>query len=101
MCGRRLRRIGQHPGHGLPGGRLRTALPRARPHRAVVGALNWSHAAASGTIGGMSAHVVFIGIDGVRLDTMSEARTPTLDRLAAQGFLRQVTVNAAGPTISG
>lgn len=47
------------------------------------------------------SHVLFVGMDGVRLDTMATATTPRLDQLAADGFLQAVTVNAAGPTISG
>lgn len=48
-----------------------------------------------------SRHVVIVGIDGVRLDTMRAAVTPALDHLAGQGFLAVVRVNDAGPTISG
>lgn len=47
------------------------------------------------------SHVLFVGMDGVRLDTMTGASTPRLDQLAAEGFLEAVTVNAADPTISG
>ncbi|HLT60305.1 MAG TPA: alkaline phosphatase family protein [Microlunatus sp.] len=46
-------------------------------------------------------HVLFVGIDGVRYDTVRELDTPALDRVAAAGFLQPVRVNAAGPTISG
>lgn len=47
------------------------------------------------------AHVVVFGIDGVRYDTLCQARTPQLDTIAAAGFLAPVRVNQAGPTISG
>lgn len=46
-------------------------------------------------------HILFVGIDGVRYDTLLELNTPALDRVAAQGFLHDLQVNAAGPTISG
>lgn len=46
-------------------------------------------------------HVLFVGIDGVRFDTLAEQLTPALDRVAAAGFLQSLQVNAAGPTISG
>lgn len=48
-----------------------------------------------------SAHVVVFGIDGVRFDTLQQARTPHLDSIAAAGFLAPVRVNDAAPTISG
>ena len=47
------------------------------------------------------AHVVVIGIDGVRYDTLTEVTTPHLDRVAAAGFLRPVSVHPEVPTISG
>lgn len=46
-------------------------------------------------------HVLVIGIDGVRYDTVCDVETPALDRMAQRGFLQPVQVNAAGPTISG
>ncbi len=46
-------------------------------------------------------HILFVGIDGVRYDTLLEQQTPALDRVAADGFLQDVQVNASGPTISG
>ncbi len=46
-------------------------------------------------------HILFVGIDGVRYDTLLELDTPAVDRVAAQGFLQDLQVNAAGPTISG
>lgn len=46
-------------------------------------------------------HVLIVGVDGVRWDTLAEVDTPHLDRLAASGFLVPVTVDPAGPTISG
>lgn len=49
----------------------------------------------------MTAHVLIIGIDGVRHDTLLEVATPHLDAVAARGFLGALRVNDAGPTISG
>ncbi|MBZ2199686.1 alkaline phosphatase family protein [Occultella gossypii] len=46
-------------------------------------------------------HVLVVGIDGVRYDTLREVATPHLDALEAAGFLRPLRVNDAGPTISG
>jgi len=46
-------------------------------------------------------HVLVVGIDGVRLDTLRTVATPHLDALATHGFLVPVRVNDAGPTISG
>ena len=46
-------------------------------------------------------HILFVGIDGVRYDTLLEQQTPALDRVAADGFLQDLQVNASGPTISG
>ena len=48
-----------------------------------------------------STHVLVVGIDGVRYDTLLEVATPVIDRIAEQGFLRKIRVNDAGPTISG
>jgi predicted AlkP superfamily pyrophosphatase or phosphodiesterase len=50
---------------------------------------------------GAGQHVLVIGIDGVRYDTLTELPTPNLDAIAAAGFLAPVRVNDAGPTISG
>lgn len=47
------------------------------------------------------SHVLVIGIDGVRFDTLQEVQTPAIDAIAEQGFLRSIRVNDAGPTISG
>lgn len=49
----------------------------------------------------MRPHVVVLGLDGVRYDTLLAARTPELDAVAAAGFLAPVRVNDAAPTISG
>lgn len=49
----------------------------------------------------MTAHVLVIGIDGVRYDTLGEVATPHLDALAARGTSAPLRVNDAGPTISG
>jgi len=46
-------------------------------------------------------HVLLIGIDGVRPDTLDEVPTPHLDSIAAAGFHRRVRVHPAVPTISG
>lgn len=48
-----------------------------------------------------AAHVLLIGIDGVRHDTLGEVDTPHLDAIAAAGFLRPVLVHPDVPTISG
>ena len=47
------------------------------------------------------AHVLVIGIDGVRFDTLEEVDTPHLDAIAAVGFRRPVQVHPEVPTISG
>lgn len=49
----------------------------------------------------MREHVVVFGVDGVRYDTLREARTPTLDAIAGDGFIGSFRVNDAAPTISG
>ena len=49
----------------------------------------------------MTAHVLVIGVDGVRHDTLLEVATPHLEALAGRGFLAPLRVNDAGPTISG
>lgn len=48
-----------------------------------------------------AAHVLVIGIDGAGYDPVTEVPTPQLDRLAAAGFLRPVSVHPEVPTISG
>lgn len=48
-----------------------------------------------------SSRVLVVGVDGVRYDTLLAARTPELDRIAADGFLTPVRVNPFNPTISG
>jgi len=45
--------------------------------------------------------VVVFGIDGVRLDTLSQANTPHLDAIAADGFLTKTRIRDVNPTISG
>lgn len=45
--------------------------------------------------------VLVVGIDGVRLDTMAELRTPHLDSVAARGFLAPVRVEPDAPSLSG
>ena len=44
--------------------------------------------------------VLLIGLDGVRVDILAEARTPNLDALAATGFFAD-SVRTAEPTVSG
>ncbi len=44
--------------------------------------------------------VLLIGVDGVRVDVLAEARTPNLDALAAAGFSTD-RVRTADPTVSG
>lgn len=44
---------------------------------------------------------LLIGIDGVRLDRLSAARTPHLDALIERGFLREGRIPAHTATISG
>ncbi|WP_254779964.1 alkaline phosphatase family protein [Arthrobacter sp. cf158] len=46
-------------------------------------------------------HVLVVGIDGVRYDSLSSAATPALDRIAQQGFLVPVRVHDKNATISG
>lgn len=46
-------------------------------------------------------HVLVIGVDGVRYDTLRRLSTPGIDAIERAGFLRSVRVNDAGPTISG
>ncbi|SCD66061.1 haloacid dehalogenase superfamily, subfamily IA, variant 3 with third motif having DD or ED [Streptomyces sp. TverLS-915] len=46
-------------------------------------------------------HVLVVGIDGVRLDTLTRASTPHLDTVARAGFLTPVTVADDTPTMSG
>ncbi|MEU9733078.1 HAD-IA family hydrolase [Streptomyces sp. NPDC048002] len=49
-----------------------------------------------------AAHrVLVVGIDGVRLDTLTRLPTPHLDALAGDGFLVPVEVDADTPTLSG
>lgn len=49
----------------------------------------------------VTQHVLIVGVDGVRHDTLLEVATPHLDALTSRGFLAPVRVNDAGPTISG
>ncbi|WP_147917942.1 alkaline phosphatase family protein [Ruania zhangjianzhongii] len=48
-----------------------------------------------------AAHVLVVGVDGVRYDTLVEVDTPHLDAIAAAGFRRPVQVHPQVPTISG
>ncbi|MBP2268065.1 arylsulfatase A-like enzyme [Pseudarthrobacter sp. PvP004] len=46
-------------------------------------------------------HVLVVGIDGVRFDSLGAAATPALDRIAREGFLTPVRVHEKNATISG
>ncbi|MEV0174677.1 HAD-IA family hydrolase [Streptomyces sp. NPDC050803] len=46
-------------------------------------------------------HVLVVGIDGVRLDTLHRLPTPHLDAVAGAGFLAPVEVDEDTPTMSG
>jgi arylsulfatase A-like enzyme len=46
-------------------------------------------------------HVLVVGIDGVRYDSLRSAATPALDRIAQHGFLVPVRVPDKNATISG
>lgn len=46
-------------------------------------------------------HLLVVGFDGVRYDTLQAARTPVLDDLSARGVLLPVQVDRRNPTISG
>lgn len=46
-------------------------------------------------------HVLVVGMDGVRADTVHQANTPSLDALAGAGFAATVRVDDRNPTISG
>lgn len=46
-------------------------------------------------------HVLVVGIDGVRYDSLLAASTPALDRLAVSGLLLPVRVHEKNVTISG
>jgi arylsulfatase A-like enzyme len=50
--------------------------------------------------GGAERKVLLIGLDGVRIDVLSEASTPNLDRLIAEGTFSDAVVTAE-PTVSG
>jgi predicted AlkP superfamily pyrophosphatase or phosphodiesterase len=47
------------------------------------------------------AKVLLVGIDGVRFDTLQQAHTPTLNRLARAGCQRPMVIPEEGITISG
>ncbi len=49
----------------------------------------------------MSAHILVVGIDGVRLDTLRAARTPHLDAVEAAGWLAEFELSEDAPTLSG
>ncbi|AKU19016.1 hypothetical protein VV02_16715 [Luteipulveratus mongoliensis] len=45
--------------------------------------------------------LLLIGLDGVRLDTLREARTPNIDTISAAGFFAPVEVSRQAPSASG
>lgn len=47
------------------------------------------------------SHVLVVGIDGVRYDSLLTTFTPAMDRLAGEGFLLPVRVHEKNATISG
>lgn len=47
------------------------------------------------------SHVLVVGIDGVRYDSLMSAATPALDQIARNGFLLPVHVHRKNATISG
>ncbi|WP_427015919.1 alkaline phosphatase family protein [Pseudarthrobacter sp. P1] len=49
----------------------------------------------------IAPHLLVVGIDGVRFDTLAAAHTPALDTLAASGVLLPVQVHEKNPTVSG
>jgi Uncharacterized proteins of the AP superfamily len=53
------------------------------------------------TIAPENRHVLIVGIDGVRYDSLVAAHTPNLDALARTGFIAPVRVDDRNPTISG
>lgn len=48
-----------------------------------------------------TSHVLVVGIDGVRYDTLRRVDTPALDAIERQGLLRPVLVDESSPTVSG
>ncbi|GAA1395680.1 alkaline phosphatase family protein [Catellatospora coxensis] len=49
----------------------------------------------------MSAHILVVGIDGVRLDTARAAHTPHLDAIEREGWLAEFELSTDAPTLSG
>lgn len=49
----------------------------------------------------MSAHILVVGIDGVRLDTARAAHTPHLDAVERDGWLAEFELSTDAPTLSG
>lgn len=47
-----------------------------------------------------AAHVLVVGIDGVRYDTLLRVAAPASDGLVEEDLLRPVLVDSASPTIS-
>lgn len=48
-----------------------------------------------------TTHVLVVGIDGVRYDTLRRVATPALDAIEREGLLQPAVVDATSPTISG
>lgn len=49
----------------------------------------------------LAPHLLVVGMDGVRYDTLLAANTPALDALASSGVLLPVQVHHKNPTVSG
>jgi hypothetical protein len=49
----------------------------------------------------VTSRALLIGIDGVRLDTLTEVATPRIDTLAAEGFLTTATIPPVNRVMSG
>lgn len=49
----------------------------------------------------MTSRALLIGIDGVRLDTLTEVATPRIDALAAEGFRTSATIPPVNRVMSG
>ncbi|GAA2370345.1 hypothetical protein Cme02nite_45730 [Catellatospora methionotrophica] len=49
----------------------------------------------------MSAHILVVGIDGVRLDTARAAHTPHLDAVVRDGWPAEFELSTDAPTLSG
>ncbi len=68
--------------------------------RLLVPVLLWCGACGNPDADDGQRKVLLIGLDGVRVDVLADARTPNLDALAAAGFFAD-SVRTADPTVSG